>query len=234
MIVCMRILSVCSHFGFKWVPGGTRGPWRHAPNRRWRLRVAAGSARRWRRTTARRRLRRRSGSACSDATARQQIFDEGVANFTRVKAQIHKVTLASVLGAKMRGAAATMLKVEDFSAQVDAAIELLRQKTAVTDEEISKIKDTHAELKYPTQNIATQHTFTQRLYPKDPSNIYSKAFTQRLYPTYLYQKDLYPKPPPSKHHPKDSTQKAFTQRPLPLRPYPKETYHKDFSPTTLT
>ena len=164
----------------------------------------------------------------------QQIFEEGVANFTKVKAQIHKVTSASVLGAKMWGAAATMLKVEDFSAQVDAAIELLRQKTAVTDKEISNMKDTHAELKYPTQNIVTQHTFTQRLYPKDPNNIYSTTFTQRLYPTCLYPKDLYPKPPPSKKHPKDSTQNTCTQRPLPLRPYPKETYHKDFSPTTLT
>ena len=196
MIVCMRILSVCSHFGFKWVPGGTRGPWRHAPNRRWRLRVAAGSARRWRRTTARRRLRRRSGSACSDTTARQQIFDEGVANFTRVKAQIHKVTLASVLGAKMRGAAATMLKVEDFSAQVDAAIELLRQKTAVTDEEISKIKDTHAELKYPTKILL-------------PNIPLPKDFTRKTQATFL--KDLYSKTLPNIPLPKRPLPKASTQ-----------------------
>ena len=51
--------------------------------------------------------------------------------------------MASVLGAKMRGAAATMLKVEDFSAQVDAAIEMLRRKLSVTDEEIKSIKETY-------------------------------------------------------------------------------------------
>lgn len=123
----------------------------------------------------------------------QQIFEEGVANFTKVKAQIHKVTSASVLGAKMWGAAATMLKVEDFSAQVDAAIELLRQKTAVTDKEISDMKDTHASLKYPTQTYC--------------------------YPTYLNPKVLPERP---KHNlVKDVHSKTLPHIPLPKKPLPK-------------
>jgi cell division protein FtsB len=71
----------------------------------------------------------------------EQIFAEQ-GTFTHVKAQILKVTSGSALGLRLFGGAATMLKVEDFSAQVDAQIAQLKQQDEVTEAEIKAIKDT--------------------------------------------------------------------------------------------
>jgi hypothetical protein len=69
-----------------------------------------------------------------------QIFaEEGT--FTHVKDQIIKVVAMSSLGAKLFGNAATMLKVEDFSAQVDAEIAKLKQKAKVSEPELKDMKD---------------------------------------------------------------------------------------------
>jgi hypothetical protein len=58
-----------------------------------------------------------------------------------VKEQIIKVTTLSSLGARLFGNAATMLKVEDFSAKVDAEIAKLKQKTKVSESELKAMKD---------------------------------------------------------------------------------------------
>jgi hypothetical protein len=69
-----------------------------------------------------------------------QIFaEEGT--FTHVKDQIIKVTTLSSLGARLFGNAATMLKVEDFSAKVDAEIAKLKQKTKVSESDLKAMKD---------------------------------------------------------------------------------------------
>lgn len=70
----------------------------------------------------------------------QAVFSEE-GSFTHVKVQLLRVTAGSALGAKLFGTAAAMLKVEDFSAQVDAMLIQFKLKSGVTSEEVKDMKD---------------------------------------------------------------------------------------------
>lgn len=69
-----------------------------------------------------------------------KIFEEE-GSFTHVKHEIMQVTAQSSVGAKLFGTAAVMLKVEDFSASVDAELLVLKQNTTITEDIVNKIKD---------------------------------------------------------------------------------------------
>ena len=69
-----------------------------------------------------------------------KIFEEE-GSFTHVKHEIMQVTAQSSVGAKLFGTAAVMLKVEDFSASVDAELLVLKQKTKITEDIVNTIKD---------------------------------------------------------------------------------------------
>ena len=73
-------------------------------------------------------------------------------SFNHVKKEIMRVTAGSSLGAKLFGNAAVMLKVEDFSAKVDAEILQLKKRTSMTIEEVRKLKD-HGFLQNPIRHF---------------------------------------------------------------------------------
>ena len=84
-------------------------------------------------------------------TELEKIFAEEE-SFNQVKAELMKVTSASALGMKLFGSAVAQLKIEDFSALVDAELMQLRAKAEVTESNIMELKDL---LLRPTQLLIT-------------------------------------------------------------------------------